>query len=118
MVCIVHSDLGMSQGKIGSQVAHAVLGAYRAALGGGAASLARVRAWERTGEKIVLVRGEGTGEGGLRGALAAARAAGLPAAACRDAGRTEVEPGTLTVAAIGPAVEEAVDKITGALRLL
>ena len=45
-----------------------------------------------------------------------ARAAGLPHHAVQDAGRTEVEPGTLTVLAVaGP--DEAVDAITGDLRL-
>ena len=117
MVCIVRSDLGMSTGKIGSQVAHAVLGAYRATLMLPAARQRGLRAWERTGEKIVLLRGE-SGEGGLRQAVGAARAAGIGHALCRDAGRTEVEPGTLTVAAIGPAEEGEVDAITGALRLL
>ena len=118
MVCIVRTDLGMSVGKVGSQVAHAVLAAYRAARGsGGAAGAAALRAWEGAGEKIVLVRGEG-GEEGLRRAAAAARAAGLPAALCRDAGRTEVEPGSVTVCAVGPGEEAEVDRITGELRLL
>ena len=35
-----------------------------------------------------------------------------------DAGRTEVEPGTRTVAAFGPAPCSAIDSITGKLRLL
>lgn len=116
MTCIVRGDLSMSSGKVGSQVAHAVLGAYRAALGQPSAA-ADVRAWERTGEKIVLLSGE-KGERGLRAALAQAQQAGIPCAVCRDAGRTEVEPGTLTVAAIGPASEERIDAITGKLRLL
>jgi peptidyl-tRNA hydrolase, PTH2 family len=54
---------------------------------------------------------------------AAARAAGLPCEIIEDAGRTEVAPGTRTVAGIGPSPREMIDKITGprgshALRLL
>lgn len=36
----------------------------------------------------------------------------------RDAGRTEVEPGTITVCAIGPGRNSEIDKITGHLQLL
>jgi PTH2 family peptidyl-tRNA hydrolase len=35
-----------------------------------------------------------------------------------DAGRTQVPAGTPTCAAIGPATDEAVDAVTGDLRLL
>ena len=43
----------------------------------------------------------------------AARAAGLPTYTIEDAGRTEVEPGTRTVTAIGPAPKALLDAITG-----
>lgn len=43
---------------------------------------------------------------------------GLPTHVVRDAGRTEVEPGSITVLAVGPAPAEAIDAVTGALRLL
>jgi len=36
----------------------------------------------------------------------------------RDAGRTEVEPGSITVCAIGPGRNSEIDKITGHLELL
>ena len=36
----------------------------------------------------------------------------------RDAGRTEVEPGTMTVGAFGPGKVSEIDKITGNLELL
>jgi len=36
----------------------------------------------------------------------------------KDAGRTEVEPGTITVCAIGPGRNSEIDKITGSLQLL
>jgi peptidyl-tRNA hydrolase, PTH2 family len=47
-----------------------------------------------------------------------ARAAGVPAVVIRDAGRTQVEAGTRTVAAVGPGREDAVNDIVGTLRLL
>jgi PTH2 family peptidyl-tRNA hydrolase len=36
----------------------------------------------------------------------------------RDAGRTEVEAGSVTVLAVGPATAELIDMVTGELRLL
>jgi PTH2 family peptidyl-tRNA hydrolase len=49
-----------------------------------------------------------------RGALAA----GLPVELIRDAGRTQVEPGTVTCCAVGPADSARIDAVTGELSLL
>ena len=47
-----------------------------------------------------------------------ARSEGLPCSIIRDAGHTQLEPGTLTAVAIGPERDEKIDKITGHLKLL
>ena len=112
----------MGAGKVAAQCCHAALKAARAAAGGGAAARARLREWERLGEPVIVVGlgapGSGDGEGALLALVAAAQAAGVPAATVRDAGRTQVAPGTFTVAALGPAREADVDSLTGALKLL
>jgi len=132
MVIVVRQDLGMSPGKVAAQCCHAALKAVTAALrvsasspgvahGSGAtvaspALADRVAVWQSQGEPIVVLKCDGLDH--LRMLQETARALGLPTAAIRDAGRTEVEPGTTTVLAIGPAPKGEIDAVTGALRLM
>ena len=50
--------------------------------------------------------------------MQAARTAGLVTSTVRDAGRTQLDPGTRTVAAVGPGPSVEIDRITGGLKLL
>ena len=112
-VIVVRSDLGMGKGKVAAQVAHASLSAAEAAqqkkpgwYGG----------WKDGGQaKIVLKVGS---EEELRELFRKAKSAGIPAALVEDRGLTQVEPGTTTCLAVGPAPEADVDAITGKLKLL
>jgi PTH2 family peptidyl-tRNA hydrolase len=47
-----------------------------------------------------------------------ARSLGVTAEVIQDAGRTQIDPGSLTVLGVGPAPKSVVDKITGHLKLL
>lgn len=75
-----------------------------------------MRQWESEGEPIVVLKCGGEEE--LRTLGETAQALGLPVAFIRDAGRTQVVAGSVTVCAIGPAEISAIDAITGHLKLL
>ena len=47
-----------------------------------------------------------------------ARNAGLTAEFIQDAGRTQIEAGSMTVLGVGPGPKSAIDEITGHLKLL
>jgi PTH2 family peptidyl-tRNA hydrolase len=111
LVLVVRADLGMGRGKIAAQAAHAAVAATLAALGS-----ADLAAWLRDGQPKVVLRVPGPGE--LDEIAAQARAAGLPVEIIRDAGRTQLEPGTTTCCAIGPAEASRIDAVTAALSLL
>jgi PTH2 family peptidyl-tRNA hydrolase len=68
------------------------------------------------GEPIVVLGC--TNQASMNALFTEATARGLLASPIRDAGRTEVDPGTMTVMAIGPAPASKVDAVTGKLRLL
>jgi PTH2 family peptidyl-tRNA hydrolase len=110
LALVVHSDLGMSKGKIAAQVAHA---AFAAALRN--QHTTRFAAWLRDGQPKVVLKIGGAEE--LDNLCAAAEAAGLPVERIRDAGRTQVAPGTLTCCAIGPAPDEEIDPVVTELTL-
>jgi PTH2 family peptidyl-tRNA hydrolase len=107
---VVRTDLGMGRGKIAVQVAHAAVTAALAARGGDFAG------WLADGQPKVVLRVGSAAE--LDQVAAAGRGAGLPTELIRDAGRTQLAPGTATCCAIGPADSARVDAVTGGLSLL
>lgn len=54
----------------------------------------------------------------LRELQANAERNGVPAHLIRDAGHTVLAPGTVTCLGLGPAAEEAIDELTGELKLV
>lgn len=112
-VIAVRTDLGMSKGKTAVQVAHGAISS---------AERARIikepvwRAWLKEGQKKVVVKV--STESALITLNRQAAMDDLPHALIKDAGMTELPPGTATVVGIGPAKSEEIDKITGELKLL
>jgi PTH2 family peptidyl-tRNA hydrolase len=106
---VARADLGMGKGKLAAQVAHASLSAYEDA------TEADRRAWKGGGQKKIVLKVNG--ESDLFELADLAKREGLPHAIVRDAGHTQVDPGTVTALAVGPGPENIVDKVTGDLSL-
>ncbi|MFW5939540.1 MAG: peptidyl-tRNA hydrolase Pth2 [Halolamina sp.] len=106
---VARTDLGMGTGKLAAQVAHASLSAYEDA------DERTRKAWKGAGQKKVVLKA--SGEAQLFELADRAEREGLPNAVIRDAGHTQLDPGTATTVAIGPGDAEIVDRVTGDLSL-
>lgn len=113
MVLVVRNDLKMGKGKIGAQCGHAAVGAYQKAVRN---MPHMVQRWEDSGCAKIAVKVESEAE--LMNILKAARERNINTCLVRDAGRTQIEPNSKTVLAIGPAVCQQIDHVTGHLKLL
>ncbi|MEW6443059.1 MAG: aminoacyl-tRNA hydrolase [bacterium] len=109
-IIVVDDSLKLPRGKLAAQVAHAAVAAFLEA------GKDAQRAWLSAGmPKVVL---KTLGPENLKGLEAAAKRAGIPAAMIADAGRTVLAAGTVTCLGLGPAAAEALDALTGELKLL
>ncbi|GAB7008157.1 peptidyl-tRNA hydrolase Pth2 [Halorubrum trueperi] len=106
---VARTDIGMGEGKLAAQVAHASLSAYQ-----DAGRRARKK-WQGEGQKKVVLKGDS--ESQLFELADKADKEGLPYAIVRDAGHTQLEPGTVTALAVGPARDDSIDRVTGDLSL-
>ncbi len=112
-VIIMRSDLKMGKGKIAAQAGHAAVSA---------AEEARKcfrkwwKAWLDEGQCKIAVKVKSEEE--LLSLEKMTEKSGLPYALISDRGLTQLQPGTITCLAIGPAQSHEVDKITGKLALL
>lgn len=104
---VIREDLDMSEGKRIAQACHASLGAYER-------TGDEIRnAWRTAGQKKIVLGVDGREE--LMELYRSAEAADLPCHLVKDAGETELEPGTITCIAIGPADAASIDQVTGGL---
>ncbi len=110
-MAIVTPELAISEGKLAAQVAHA---AVECALRLHRKNPSLLQKWLDEGQKKVVL---GIGDKDIHRLRSRAVSMGLCTALITDAGRTQLESGTVTALAIGPAAERTVDKITGQLPL-
>ena len=112
-VIVVRADLKMGKGKIAAQAGHAAVSASEEAK-------RRFRdwwdSWLAEGQSKVAVKVSSLEK--LLDLEASAKKLDLPLALITDRGLTQLEPGTTTCLAIGPAPAEVVDRLTGNLKLL
>ncbi|MEB3773324.1 MAG: peptidyl-tRNA hydrolase Pth2 [Desulfurococcales archaeon] len=115
-VIVVRRDLEMGRGKAAAQAAHASCEAvFRILDSRDGVWMSWLREWRLGGQTKVVVRVDSEEE--LLRVYREAEEQGLPASLVIDAGRTQLEPGTRTAVAIGPAPAHLVDRITGRLKL-
>jgi peptidyl-tRNA hydrolase, PTH2 family len=108
MVLCIRTDLKMGKGKIVAQACHAATGAIKTAEKLTPKLCAKF--WRSGSAKIAL---KCPSEEVMMNINAAARELKLVTYVVRDAGRTQIAPGSKTVCAIGPAPVNEIDKITG-----
>jgi PTH2 family peptidyl-tRNA hydrolase len=111
-VIVVRKDLKLSKGKMAVHAAHASLAAYKIAL---KKYPEKVSAWELEGEKKSVLKIDD--EKSLL-ELYEKIPKEIPKSLIRDAGKTHIEPGTLTCFAAGPWDDGELDKYTGHLKLV
>lgn len=113
MVLVVRNDLKMGKGKIGAQCGHASVGAYQQAMD---KNPGIIRRWENSGCGKIALKVESERE--LMNLRKGASVRGLNYFLVHDAGRTQIAAGSTTVLAIGPALSDEIDALTGHLKLL
>lgn len=107
---LVRNDLKLPKGKAVSQGAHASVEAvFRS-------DKDKVSEWRKEGMAKIVLKVDDLKE--LQKYNQLAKDSGLTTALITDAGRTTVEPGTVTCLGIGPDKDEKIDKITKDLKLL
>ncbi|XP_054738094.1 peptidyl-tRNA hydrolase 2, mitochondrial [Anastrepha obliqua] len=115
LVLVVRGDLKMSKGKTAAQCAHAAVLCYQQS------QISREKqklteSWSILGQPKIVLRVDTLEE--IMHLKSRAKDAGLVAALVRDAGRTQLEAGTVTVLGIGPDIENNVNKLVADLKLL
>ena len=117
MVIVVRTDIEMGKGKIAAQVAHAAVSLVLDIINGSKKEWKEwLEDWLQEGQAKIVVKVNSLDE--LMRRYNLAKDYGLPAVIIQDAGKTQLEPGTITCIGIGPAPSEIIDKVTGDLKLL
>jgi len=111
-VIVVRKDLGMKTGKIAAQSAHASIEALSKTEKKDPQTASE---WRESGMPKVVLKVNSEKE--LLELFMEVKNE-LPAALIKDAGRTQVKPGSPTCIGIGPAEEAKIDKYTSKLKLL
>ncbi|ELP91395.1 peptidyl-tRNA hydrolase 2, putative [Entamoeba invadens IP1] len=113
LVLCVRKDLKMGKGKIAAQCGHAAVGCVLKAQKTDKKAL---ESWQYCGQAKVALNVNDLEE--LNELEKQAKGLGLITKKICDAGRTQVEPGSITVLGIGPGPKSVINEVTGKLKLL
>lgn len=127
MALVLRADVGMTKGKLCAQASHAAVQSVLNIVSSSSSSSsssgrnnskekAALETWLERGQTKVVLKASSAEE--LIGLVERAKAQRVPFALVRDAGHTQVEPGTITALALGPALENEINNLTGHLKLL
>ncbi len=112
-VIVIRRDINLGKGKLAGQVAHASVAGYRKVK---QSNPEIIEKWEFAGEKKVVVKIDSEKE--LMDLFQKIKDKDIPVALIRDAGLTQITPGTKTCFSIGPWFENEIDEFTKDLKLL
>lgn len=115
LALIVRSDIKMSKGKTAAQCSHAAVLCYQRAQSSSNKKTI-LESWNFCGQPKIVLRIDSLDD--MIQLEQKARQSNVIAEIVRDAGRTQLEPGTATVIGIGPDNLEMIDKLVSHLKLL
>lgn len=113
MALVVRTDLQLTKGKTGAQCAHAAIMCYEKSHRQNPNALT---AWLHLGQPKIVLRVNTLAE--LEKIAATAKELNIVEGKVRDAGRTQVASGTVTVLGLGPDTVSNIDKLVKHLKLL
>lgn len=111
MALIVRKDLRLSAGKVAVQCSHA---AVSCALVARKHEPRLMERWQSSGGRKISLAVDSLDL--LKELMIKAKSAGLITHMVKDAGHTEIPPGTITVLGIGPAPKSSINALTGELK--
>jgi len=109
-VILIRKDLKWKKGKMAVHVAHASVEAVLKA------NRKTIEKWRKEGAKKVVLKVKNLKE--LKKIEKKLKEKKIPYVVIKDAGLTQLKPGTITAIGVVPLEEKKIDKITGKLKLL
>ena len=113
MVIITRKDLKLSSGKLAAQAGHA---AVNCALTARKLKPKLLEEWRNSGSRKIVCQVNNLEA--MKRLYGEARELGLVTEMVKDAGRTEIPAGTITLLGIGPGPRIVIDELTGTLPLV
>lgn len=107
---LIRKDLKLPKGKMAVQAAHASVEAVLKS------EKEKIKKWRNEGSKKIALHIEN--KESLYKHIQQSKDMGFTTSVITDAGRTVIEPGTVTCGAIGPDKSEEIDKITKELKMI